>query len=194
MAEKVTHTCHLCEANCGLIIDFEGRKALRITGDHENPLSRGYICPKATALIDVQNAPDRLRRPMKRIGDRWAEIDWDLAFSEIAERIGAIDRTRGVVTAYIGNPAAHNYSALTQIPLLKSALGMPATYSAATIDNMPNMVVQLMMYGHDFLYPVPDVDRTQFMLIVGANPVASNGSLWTAPGVREKLNEQRAQK
>ena len=192
MAVRLLHTCHLCEANCGVVLEVEGREVLRVTGDAENPLSRGFICPKANALIDIQDDPDRLRTPLKRTGDQWAEIGWEQALDEIAARIGAIAGEGGLVTTYIGNPAAHNYSALTQIPLLKAALGTPATYSAATIDQMPNMVVQYMMYGHNFLYAIPDIDRSDFMLMIGANPMASNGSLWTAPGTRRRVEDLQA--
>jgi anaerobic selenocysteine-containing dehydrogenase len=189
---KHVRTCHLCEANCGLVLEVSDGEVVRVSGDPDNPLSRGYICPKATAIVDIQHDPDRLRRPVRRCGDDWVEIGWEQAYAEIAAKVAGIQAASGTVTTYIGNPAAHNYSGLTQIPLLKASLGMPPTFSAATIDQMPNMVVQLMMYGHNFLYAVPDIDRTEFVLVIGANPLASNGSLWTAPGLGKRFQTLRA--
>lgn len=187
-----TRTCHLCEANCGLLIETEGRQVLSIRGDPDNPLSRGHICPKATAIADLQDDPDRLRAPMKRVDEDWVEIGWDEAYAEIGARFAAIRSRGGAATLYVGNPNAHNYATSTQTPLLKKALGCQGIYSASTVDQIPHQLVQMWMYGHNALFPIPDIDRTQMMLIVGGNPLASNGSVWTVPDVRKRIEALQA--
>jgi anaerobic selenocysteine-containing dehydrogenase len=180
-------TCHLCEANCGTIIETEGRNILSIKGDPENPLSRGHICPKATALADLENDPDRLRAPVKRVGDSWQPIAWEQAYAEIATKIAAIKAGGGATAMYIGNPTAHNYSLSPQIPALRKALGSKTNFSASSVDQVPHQVVQMWMFGHNALFPIPDIDRTQHMVIIGGNPLASNGSVWTVPDVKKRI-------
>ncbi|MCA3255132.1 MAG: molybdopterin oxidoreductase family protein [Alphaproteobacteria bacterium] len=187
-----TRTCHLCEANCGLLIETEGRTVLSIKGDPDNPLSRGHICPKATAIADLQDDPDRLRTPVKRVGEDWVEIGWDEAYAEIGARFAALRAAGGAATLYVGNPNAHNYATSTQTPLLKRALGCQGIYSASTVDQIPHQLVQMWMYGHNALFPIPDIDRTQMMLIVGGNPLASNGSVWTVPDVKKRIEALQA--
>ena len=178
-----TRTCNLCEANCGLLVELEGRTARSIRGDPDHVLSRGHVCPKATALADLQTDPDRLRRPMRRDGDRFVEASWEDAFQDIAERFSSI----GAGALYLGNPNVHNYGIGTQIRALKKALGARGIYTASTLDQIPQQLVQMWMYGHNALFPVPDVDRTHTLVMVGANPLASNGSVWTVPGVKGRL-------
>ena len=180
-------TCHICEANCGIVVTLEGRQVLSIKGDPSNTLSRGHICPKATALADLQDDPDRLRRPVKRVGDEWQEISWDQAFAEIAERMAAIKaRDPQSAALYIGNPTAHNFAVAFNLDHLKRALGRPAMYSASTVDQIPHQVVNLRLYGHSALWGIPDIDRTQCLIVIGGNPMASNGSLWTVPDFRNR--------
>lgn len=183
---KIHHrTCHLCEANCGLLISVEGRKVLSIKGDPDNPLSRGHICPKATAVADLQDDPDRLRTPMKRTGDRWQAIGWDQAFAEIGERTRAIlAQDERASALYVGNPNAHNYANILTSGELRKAIKAKAIFSASTLDQMPHQVVNLWLYGHSGLWGVPDIDRTETMIIMGGNPMASNGSTWTVPDFR----------
>jgi len=187
MPEIHARTCHLCEANCGILIETEGREVLSIKGNPEHVLSEGYVCPKATAIPDLQNDPDRLRVPMKRNGETWEEISWETAFAEIGERFAAIKATPKVPAVYLGNPNAHNYSNTTQTRVFTKALGVRGIYSATTLDQIPHMLIQKWVYGHLALYPVADIDRTQYMLIVGGNPLASNGSLWTVPNVKNRI-------
>ena len=190
----ITHlrTCHLCEANCGIIITAEGRDVLSIKGDADDPLSRGHICPKATALADLETDPDRLRAPVKRVDGEWLPIAWDTALAEIAGRTAAIRAGGGEAAIYIGNPTAHNYSIAGQIPALRKALGAKAMFSASSVDQVPHQLVQLWMYGHNALFPIPDIDRTQHMVIIGGNPLASNGSVWTVPDVKRRLADLQA--
>ena len=187
MSTSHLRTCHLCEANCGVIIETEGRTILSIKGDPENPLSRGHVCPKSTALADLENDPDRLRAPVKRVGDDWQPIGWDQAYAEIAAKIAAIRQKGGEAAMYIGNPTAHNYSISPQLPSLRKALGARAIFSASSVDQVPHQLVQMWMFGHNALFPIPDIDNARHMVIIGGNPLASNGSVWTVPDVKKRI-------
>ena len=180
-------TCHICEANCGVVIKAEGREILSIKGDPDNALSRGHICPKATALEDLQNDPDRLRAPQKRIGDAWEAITWEQAFAEIGERTREIlARDPKSSAIYVGNPNAHSYGNALTSGDLRKALRTNNRFSASTVDQMPHQVVNLRLFGHSGLWAVPDIDRTETMIIMGGNPMASNGSVWTVPDFRNR--------
>ncbi len=192
MSTNHIRTCHLCEANCGVIITVEGRTILSIKGDPENPLSRGHVCPKSQALADLENDPDRLRTPVKRVGDDWVPIGWEIAYAEIAARMAAIRSKGDAAAVYIGNPTAHNYTISAQVPALKKACGAKAQFSASTVDQVPHQLVQLLMFGHNALFPIPDIDRTQHMVIIGGNPLASNGSVWTVPDVKKRIQALQA--
>ena len=187
MPQLHKRTCHLCEANCGIVIETEGRKVLSIKGNPDNALSEGYICPKATAIADLQDDPDRLRKPVKRVGDEWQEISFEQAYKEIAERIVAITATGKRASLFLGNPTAHNFGMTTQMRHISKAIAARGVYSASTLDQIPHMVAYKLVYGHFANYTVCDIDRTNYMLIIGGNPAASNGSLWTVPNVRERI-------
>jgi anaerobic selenocysteine-containing dehydrogenase len=186
----ITHhrTCHICEANCGIIIEAEGRQVLSIKGDPDNALSRGHICPKAAALADLQDDPDRLRAPQKRVGDTWTTISWAQAFEEIGARTRAVlERDPASTALYIGNPNAHSYGNALTSGALKKAIRAKNVFSASTVDQMPHQVVNLRLFGHSGLWAVPDIDRTETMIILGGNPMASNGSVWTVPDFRNRV-------
>ena len=180
---------------CGLAIEVDGDRVVTIRGDREDPFSRGHICPKAAALQDIHEDPDRLRHPLRRRPDGGHErIGWDEAFAEVATRLRAIQDRHGrnAVGAYIGNPTVHNYgSLLFAVPFLK-ALRTRNQYSATSVDQLPHHLAGLEMFGHLLLLPVPDLDRTDHLLILGANPAVSNGSLMSAPGVAKRLAAIRA--
>ncbi len=180
-------TCHICEANCGVLVELDGRKVISIKGNPDNPLSRGHICPKATAIADLQDDPDRLRKPVKRVGDGWQEIEWDTAYREIAEKVVALDSEGARQSFYYGNPSAHDYGLSMQANILQRAVGVKQTFSASTLDQIPHHYAQYQLYGHVSLAAVPDIDRTMFLVLVGANPLASNGSLWTVPDVKKRI-------
>jgi anaerobic selenocysteine-containing dehydrogenase len=182
-------TCHICEANCGILVEVDGRRVVSIKGDPDHVLSRGHICPKATALADLEADPDRLRTPVKRVGRDWQPIGWDQAYAEIAQRLAAL---KGSPALYIGNPTAHNYGVSLQTKHLKKALGVRAIYSASTLDQIPHQLLQMWMYGHNALFPIPDIDRTRLMVVVGGNPMASNGSVWTVPDFRNRVKALQA--
>ncbi len=186
--------CNLCEAICGLEITVRGREILRIEGDRQDPFSRGYICPKGVALQDLHNDPNRLRHPVRRTaGGNWERISWEAAFDEVATRLRDIQTRygRNAVATYQGNPAVHNFGTVLSFPSFVRTLKTKNIYSASSVDQLPHMVAAHAMFGHGLLLPVPDVDRTSFLLILGANPVVSNGSLMTAPGMSRRLEALR---
>jgi len=181
--------CPLCEAICGLEIRAQNGQPRSIRGDAADPFSRGHICPKGNAILDLEEDPDRLRRPLQRRGTDWEEIGWDEAFREAGERLAAVQRAHGAeaLAAYLGNPVVHHFGHLAYLPSLLRLFRTPNIFSASSVDQWPHQVVAWAMYGHQFLIPIPDLDRTDFLLVLGANPVASNGSLMTAPGVTKRL-------
>lgn len=186
-------TCHICEANCGVLVEVEAGKVLSIKDDPENPLSRGHICPKGTALQDLQEDPDRLRKPLKRVGSEWQEISFEQAFAEIGEKVRAIlARDPDSSAVYVGNPNAHSYGNALNIGFLEKALRTRNRFSASTVDQMPHQVANLRLWGHASMFPIPDADRTQTLVILGGNPMASNGSLWTVPDFRTRMKDLRA--
>jgi anaerobic selenocysteine-containing dehydrogenase len=187
------HTCMLCEAVCGLAVEMEGDKVLRVRGDAEDPFSRGHICPKAAAITDVQDDPDRIRQPQRREGSRWVAISWEEALDEAGRRLAEVQQKHGrnALGVYLGNPTVHSYSAVLATPLFNRALGTRSRFSATSVDQLPHMLAALEMFGHQLLMPVPDVDRTSFFLMLGANPLASNGSLMTAGGIARRLEDLR---
>lgn len=196
MSETTVHhrACHLCEAICGLTIQTEGERILSIKGDPLDPFSRGHICPKAVALQDIQHDPDRLRRPMRRQGTQWQAIEWDDAFALVAERLAEIRERHGsnAVAVYQGNPSVHNYGLMTHSNYFLGLLKTRNRFSATSVDQLPHHLISYLMYGHGLLLPVPDIDHTDFMLILGGNPLASNGSIMTVPDVEKRLKTLRA--
>jgi anaerobic selenocysteine-containing dehydrogenase len=181
--------CHLCEAVCGLEITTAEGRVISVRGDKDHPLSRGYICPKAAAVKDIHEDPDRLRRPVKRVGSEWHPLDWKEALDFAADGLFEVQRRFGddAVADYIGNPYGNVYGVLTHISYLRNALNSRNSASLASVDHISCLMACSMMYGHQFLLPVPDLDQTEYFLMLGANPLASNGSAMTAPGVRGRL-------
>ena len=190
----VHRACNLCEAICGLTIEVDGPRIVSIRGDDDDPFSRGHICPKAVALQDIHEDPNRLRKPMLRTGDEWRELPWDEAFDLAAERLANIQLQHGndAVGFYAGNPSVHNAGTLMHVGQLARLLGTRSAFSATSVDQLPAQLTSFLMYGHQFLIPIPDIDRTDYFLIIGGNPVASNGSLMTAPDVTQRLKDIRA--
>ncbi len=186
-------TCNLCEAMCGLAITYTDNTVLTITGDRDNPFSRGHICPKAVGLKDIYEDPNRLRRPLKRTADGWQEIGWEQAFSEVATKLRQVRATYGANTIgfYAGNPSVHNSGTFLTAPGMVKALGTKTLFSASSVDQFPHHFAAFRMFGHPLLLPVPDIDRTDFWLILGGNPIASNGSIMTAPDVAKRLQAIR---
>jgi len=184
----------LCEAVCGLSVQLDGDGVREVRGDRDDPFSQGHICPKAAAIPDIQTDPDRVLEPLRNDGGRWQGISWDKAFQEAGQRLASIQREHGrsSVAVYIGNPTVHSYSALLGVPFFLRALGSRSRFSATSVDQLPSMLAALEMFGHQLLLAIPDVDRTQFFLMLGANPWVSNGSLMTGGGIARRLEALRA--
>jgi anaerobic selenocysteine-containing dehydrogenase len=187
-------TCNLCEAMCGIAIEVEGDRITKIRGDRDDPFSRGYICPKAAALEDIHADPDRLRHPVRRGPNGFERIGWDEAFDEVASRIHAIQDRHGknTVGLYVGNPTVHNHGSILFTVPFQRALRTRSRFSATSVDQLPHHLAAYLMFGHQLLLPIPDLDRTDFLLVLGANPAVSNGSLMTAPGAGKRLEAIRA--
>lgn len=188
--ETRTHhrTCPLCEATCGLVIETRGREVVAIRGDEANPFSRGYLCPKAPALKHLDADPDRLREPLVRCGTTWTAVSWDEAFAEIERGLAPLlAANRDSIAVYLGNPSVHSLPLALYARVVLRALGSRNVFSASTVDQMPKQVSAGLMFGGALTIPVPDLDRTQHLLVLGADPVVSNGSLMTAPDVKRRL-------
>jgi len=193
MAAQWFHrSCSICEASCGLRIlaDREQRKVLRIEGNSDDPISRGHLCPKATAMAGVFEDPDRLKKPIRKTasGD-WEEISWDEAFDFAAKRIGALQTQYGNDTlgVYIGNPSGFDVGCLLYNRFILESLHTPRMFSAATMDHFPKLFTSRVLFGKSSILPIPDLDRCDYFLCLGGNPIVSQGSLMSAPGVRKKL-------
>jgi anaerobic selenocysteine-containing dehydrogenase len=185
--------CPLCEAACGILVDADDGQLRSIRGDPDDPFSRGYICPKAAALLDLHDDPNRIRAPMVREGTRWREVSWKDALDRAAEGLVRVRRQYGrdAAAIYYGNPVAHSLGLMTHALTFARALRTKNVYSASSADQLPQMLVALRMFGHQALIPVPDLDRTDLLFIFGANPIVSQGSLMTAPDVKRRLRAIR---
>lgn len=179
---------------CGVLVEVDGQRIRTVRGDPDDPFSRGHICPKAAALVDLHDDPDRIRTPLVREGGTWREAAWEEALERAAAGLARVRRRHGrdAVAVYYGNPVAHNLGLMTHLLPFTRALRTRNVYSASSADQLPQMLTALRMFGHFGLIPVPDVDRTDFFLILGANPLVSNGSLMSAPGMRRRLAAVRA--
>ncbi|MBA2506526.1 MAG: molybdopterin-dependent oxidoreductase, partial [Thermoleophilaceae bacterium] len=191
MASPETHirTCPFCEATCGLEIEMDGREVVSVRGDDQDVFSAGFICPKATGIKSLYEDPDRLHAPLIRRDGELVEAGWDEAFAVIDERITPIlaESGRDAVAAYVGNPNAHNLAGLVYLPAVLKALGSKNISSASTVDQRPKEVASARMFGGGLTVAVPDLDRTDHLLMLGANPLVSNGSLMTAPNARGRI-------
>jgi anaerobic selenocysteine-containing dehydrogenase len=191
-------TCPLCEATCGLRVTVAGGAITAVRGDREDVFSHGFICPKATALTHLDTDPDRLRRPLVRDGSAgsggWREAGWDEAFAAIEQGLLPVLAEHGdqALGFYLGNPNVHTMAGTLFIGPLVKARRTANVFSASTLDQMPKHVSCGFMFGHPLTVPVPDLDRTAYLLMLGANPYESNGSLCTAPDFPGRLKALRA--
>lgn len=186
--------CPFCEATCGLALEVEGGEVRAVRGHEADVFSRGFLCPKGVALADLHRDPDRLRRPLVRRGGRHVAVSWDEAFEEIERRLPAVRGRYGnaCVAVYLGNPTIHTLGLALYGRVLIRALRTPNVFSASTVDQMPKQLAAGLMFGTYLSVPVPDIERTEFLLMLGANPMESNGSLWTVPDFPAKLRALRA--
>ncbi len=182
---KHLRTCPLCEAMCGLEIHVEGGRVAGIRGNHDDVWSRGHLCPKGVSLGWLHEDPDRIRQPLIKVDEQWREVSWDTAFRRCTELLTPVIDKYGIgaVTAYTGNPLAHSFSLARYAGVLLGMSGMPVTYSPGTVDQWPKNLSSHLMYGGWWTFPVPDIERTDLFVIMGANPAASQGSLLAAPDV-----------
>ncbi len=189
MSELHFRTCNLCEAMCGIEIEHSEGDILSIKGDQQDPFSRGHICPKALALKDVYLDRNRLKTPVKKFGNEWRKISWEAALVEIGEKIKEIQDKYGrdSVAVYQGNPSVHNFGTLLNSGNLLKSLQTKNNFTATSVDQMPHHFAAWTMFGNPLFIPIPDIDRTDYFLILGANPLASNGSLMTAPDIINRL-------
>src|SRR6478609_4188392 len=188
-------TCPFCEATCGLEVSYEDGRITKVRGDADDVFSKGFLCPKGVSLKELHDDPDRLRTPMIRTADgTFREASWDEALALVAEKLPPLLDAHGrdACAVYLGNPAAHGLApTLYGRPLLK-AIGTKNIFSASTVDQYPKQMAAALMFGTGTSIPIPDIDRTDFLLVLGANPLASNGSLMTAPDVRGRLRAIRS--
>jgi anaerobic selenocysteine-containing dehydrogenase len=187
-------TCNLCEAMCGLTMTVDGGRITDVRGDADDVFSRGHICPKGPALREVYEDPDRLRRPMRRTTGGWREVSWKEALDEAANRLGEIRARHGANAngVYLGNPSVHSHGTLLGYQGFVGALRTRNRFDANSQDANPRVLASLLVYGSQFSLPIPDVDRTDYLLMLGANPAASGGSLMTLGDVKGRLAAIRA--
>ena len=193
-AETSYRICPLCEACCGLEVTHESGKVVAVRGAESDPFSRGYICPKGVAIADLHNDPDRLRQPLIKRDGRFVEATWDEAFAEIERRLLPVIERHGAaaVGTVLGNPVSHRHGLTLYAQRFLRTLGSPNVFSASTVDQMPKHRAVGEMYGQWMTIAVPDIARTDLLVILGGNPMASNGSLWTVPDFRGKARALRA--
>jgi anaerobic selenocysteine-containing dehydrogenase len=195
MERTAFRTCPFCEATCGLEVTVRDDEVVKVRGDADDVFSRGFLCPKGVALKDLHDDPDRVRTPLVRdAAGALRPASWEQAWAVIGDRLGALTEAHGrdAVAVYIGNPAAHGLAALLYGRVLVKALGTRSVFSASTVDQRPKEISCGLMFGAPLSVPIPDVDRTRHLLMLGANPLASNGSLMTAPDMRGRLKALRA--
>jgi anaerobic selenocysteine-containing dehydrogenase len=178
---------------CGLELHVEDQHVALIRADRDDVWSKGFLCPKGTTLGHLYEDPDRIREPMIREGDRWREVSWDEAFARCEELLVGVRERHGIgaMTAYIGNPTVHNFSLSRYVGLLIGLASFPMIYSAGTVDQWPKNVACALMYGGMWDIPAPDLQRTDYFLVLGANPQASQGSLLACPDVLGEIDKIR---
>ncbi|WP_428261940.1 molybdopterin-dependent oxidoreductase [Haliangium sp.] len=188
------HVCLLCEAGCGLAVTMDEGRPVSVRPNPKDVTSNGYICPKGAHLLGIEGDPDRLSTPLRRTADGGFEaVSWAQAFDDIAERLGSIQRSHGkdAVAVYMGTVFAHKYSTLLVLNALRQALGTRNWMGVASLDSSARFAAAHLLYGSTMSISVPDLDRTDYLLCIGANPVVSNGSMMTAPNAKGRLRALR---
>ncbi|HYX32729.1 MAG TPA: molybdopterin-dependent oxidoreductase [Oligoflexus sp.] len=189
MSQSVKRVCNLCEAMCGLTIEQAEDLSMTIRANKDDVFSQGAFCPKSQGLKDLWQDPDRVRQPLKKVDGSFQPIGWDQAFQEIADKINQLQKKygRSSIATYAGNPNTHNFGNLIMLPVFLRGIRSHNKYSATSVDQLPHMLVSYLMFGHQLLLPIADVDHTRYMLMFGANPAVSNGSLLSSAGLSTRL-------
>ena len=194
--DTVYRSCPTCEASCGLKLEIDPARQdiLSIKGDDLDPRSRGYVCAKSQAFAHVHGDPERLRRPVKRVGDEWVEVDWDEALDAVAHRLAEVRAQHGkdAIALYYGNPNGHNFHTQIYTQMLIQMLNTERFFSAGSVDQQPKNLACDLLYGNAWLFPVPDLSRTDFFVCMGGNPLVSQGSLLGAPNTARYLDGIRS--
>ena len=195
MAETALRICPFCEATCGLTLTIDDGRVVGARGDRDDVFSAGFICPKGASFAELDNDPDRLSAPLVRRDGVLRQASWDEAFAAMAQGLSAAIGEHGgpAVGVYLGNPNAHTVAGALYPPLIIRGLGTRQVFSASTLDQMPKHVSLGLMFGSPAAFTVPDLDRTDYLVVIGANPMVSNGSLATAadfPGKLRRLRER----
>ncbi|MEZ7952009.1 MAG: molybdopterin-dependent oxidoreductase, partial [Halioglobus sp.] len=189
--ETLRRICPTCEACCGLImqVDRDQKKIVSIKGDPDDHRSKGYVCAKSQAFNYIYEDTERLRHPVKKTADGWQEISWDEALDTIAAKFSHIRDTHGkdALSIYVGNPLGHDFAAGVYLQALMTAIGTERFFSAGTVDQMPQQRVCWGLIGHEWLFPVPDLSRTELFICMGANPLVSQGSILGTPDVKRAM-------
>lgn len=182
-------SCTLCEAMCGVEIKYQGDKIIAVAGDEKDQHSWGHICPKGYSLQDLHNDPDRLKKPLRKVDGQWLEVEWDEALDYAAQGIAKVQAEHGndAFAGYWGNPTSHNLGLLMATNKLRKVLKSKNMFTAASLDQMPHQLCSYLMFGHGQVFTIPDVDHTDYMLMLGANPAASNGSLMSGGDILKRL-------
>jgi anaerobic selenocysteine-containing dehydrogenase len=190
---KHFRTCNLCEAMCGIEITLEDNAITSIKGDPQDSFSRGHICPKALALKDLYEDPDRIRTPMEKVNGQWRELSWEQALDKVTARITSLQAEHGndALGVYLGNPNVHNTGSLLMSGGMLRALKTKNKFSATSVDQLPHHIVSWKLFGHQLRIPVPDIDNSDYFLMFGANPLASNGSIMSVADVKQRLKDVR---
>ena len=191
--ETALRICPFCEATCGLTLTIDDGRVTGARGDHDDVFSAGFICPKGASFGELDNDPDRLTHPLVRRDGVLTEASWDEAYAVVTDRLGAVIAAHGgaSVGVYLGNPNAHTIAGALYAPLIVKGLGTRQVFSASTLDQMPKHVALGLMFGSPGAFTVPDLDRTDYLVIIGANPLVSNGSVTTAADFPGKLRALR---
>jgi anaerobic selenocysteine-containing dehydrogenase len=193
--ETVYRSCPICEASCGLKleVDRSDKKVLSIRGDEADPRSHGYVCPKSQAMKAVYEDPDRIRHPLRRTENGFEEISWEEALDEVGKRLKDIREAHGpnAIGSYIGNPTGHNFGAMLYTAFFMQALDSYRAFNGGSVDQFPKNVSCSLLYGDPWLFPIPDIDHTDFLIVLGANPLISQGSLLSAPNAKARLRAHR---
>ena len=188
--QKHFRVCNLCEAMCGLEIEHDGSKVLSVKGDAKDPFSKGSICPKGALIHKIHEDPDRLKQPIRKDKNgNWEKISWKEALDYTAQRIIELQEKYGrdAIAMYLGNPTVHNFGTMMFVGELKRMIGTKNNFSPTSMDQLPHHFIGYYMFGHPLNIPIPDVDRTKHLIMIGANPIASNGSIMSGCGPVERI-------